>query len=153
MILTRNFFELPAFRGRSDMDTLGRVRRELGRLMDTLEGTTYFPRTAGVFPPVNLTEDTENYYLRAELPGIRAEDLDIQSMENNVTISGVRTSPDIDEKARFHRKERETGSFSRAVKMPGYIDNDKISAGLSNGILTITVPKAEAARSRQIKIQ
>lgn len=152
-MITRNLFDFPAFRWRSDLDTLGRMRQELGRLMNNLEGGTYMPRTAGVFPPVNLSEDTENYYLRAELPGIKAEEMDIQCTDNNITLSGERKLPAEDKNARFHRRERDAGSFSRAVKMPGNIDNDKISASLSNGILTITVPKAETAKPRQIKIK
>ncbi|MDY6903137.1 MAG: Hsp20/alpha crystallin family protein [Thermodesulfobacteriota bacterium] len=152
-MFTKNFFDFPAFRWRNDLDALGRVRRDLGRLMDNLEGGTYFSRSAGVFPPVNLTEAPDQYFLRAELPGVKAEDLDIQSMDNNITISGERKLPVEDANARFHRRERDAGSFSRAIKMPGHIDHDKINASLSNGILTITVPKAETAKPKQIQIK
>ncbi len=152
-MINRRLFNWPTFGWQSYFDELDRLRRQLDRTVTGREAPTFRMPGTGVFPLLNLTEDTENYYLRAELPGLTAEDLDIQATENNISISGERKLPEENENARFHRRERDSGRFSRAVTLPGKIDNDKISANISNGILTITVPKAESARPRQIEIK
>ena len=107
---------------------------------------------AGVFPSINLTEDKDHYYIRAELPGILAEDLEIQATGNNLSISGERKIETEKDNVRYHRKEREEGKFSRAISLPGDVDPDGVSASLTNGILKVSVPKAEKAKPKQITI-
>lgn len=150
-MITRRYFDWPTFGWRSHFDELDRLRRDLDRLRTDRE-PGFFP-TRGVFPLLNLTEDTENYYLRAELPGMKGDDLNIQATENNISISGERKLPEENENARFHRRERDFGRFSRAVTLPGKIDNDKISAKMTDGVLTVTIPKAESTKPRQIEIK
>ncbi len=152
-MINRRLFNWPTFGWQTYFDELDRLRRQLDQTVTGRETPTFRMPGTGVFPLLNLTEDTENYYLRAELPGLTAEDLDIQATDNNISISGERKLPEENKNARFHRRERDSGRFSRAVTLPGKIDNDKISANISNGILTITVPKAESARPRQIAIK
>jgi HSP20 family protein len=105
-----------------------------------------------VFPLVNLTEDKDNYYVRAELPGVKADELDIQATANNLAISGERKIAAAAEGARYHRREREAGTFSRMIGLPGDIDTAKVNAQLQNGILTVVVPKAEVAKPKQITV-
>lgn len=150
-MLTRPFFDLPGFGLRSHFDELDRMRRHLDQIFRN-RNTVSPVRSMGVFPLINLTETTGAYVIRAELPGVTADVLDIQATGRNITISGKRRI-DTDEKARYHRREREAGSFSRALTMPGEIDRDSIEADLQNGILTITVPKSEKAKARQISIK
>jgi HSP20 family protein len=107
---------------------------------------------AGVFPLINLTEDKDKYYVRAELPGVKGDELDIQVTSNNLTVSGERKIAEEKEGARYHRREREAGSFSRIIGLPGDINPDKVDAKLANGILTVTVAKAEAAKPKQITV-
>jgi len=107
--------------------------------------------SAGVFPLTNLTEDKNNYYVRAELPGVKGDELDIQVTGNNLAISGERKIA-AEEEARYHRREREAGTFSRMIGLPGEVDTDKIGANLENGILTIVVSKAEIAKPKQISV-
>jgi len=107
--------------------------------------------SAGVFPLTNLTEDKNNYYVRAELPGVKGDELDIQVTGNNLAISGERKIA-AEEEARYHRREREAGTFSRMIGLPGEVDTDKIEANLENGILTIVVSKAEIAKPKQISV-
>jgi HSP20 family protein len=107
---------------------------------------------AGVFPAINLSEDSENYYIRAELPGLSAEEIDIQALKNNLTISGERKIEEEGAEAKYHRREREAGKFSRAITMPGDIDADNVQAQYANGLLTLTVPKAEKAKPKQITV-
>ena len=150
-MITRRLFDFPGWGLRGYLNELEPIRRQLGRIMENIEGSHRLAGT-GVFPLINLTEGKENFYLRAELPGVKAGDLDIQATGNSLSIAGERRLPDEDAGAKFHRRERDAGRFSRMVKMPGDIDSGKIKASLVNGILTITVPKSEAARPRQIAV-
>lgn len=133
---------------------LDRMRREMDFLSGNLFRQQGYPAfSAGVFPAVNLTEDKDNYYVRAELPGVAADALDIQATGKSISISGERTFAPESDKAKYHRREREAGRFSRIIELPGDIDSDNVSAGLANGLLTITIPKAEIAKPRQISIK
>jgi HSP20 family protein len=115
--------------------------------------TPYQRPQAGVFPLINLTEDRNSYFIRAELPGVKAEELNIQATGNNISIAGERKIASEEEGAKYHRKEREAGSFSRAIALPGDVDTGKIEAKLTDGVLTLTVAKAEAAKPKQITVQ
>jgi HSP20 family protein len=108
--------------------------------------------SAGVYPLINLTEDRANYYVRAELPGVRGDELDIQVTGKNLAISGERKIAAEEEGARYHRREREAGTFSRMIGLPGEVDTDKVEAKLENGILNIVVSKAEVAKPKQISV-
>jgi HSP20 family protein len=108
--------------------------------------------SAGVFPLINLTEDKDNYYVRAELPGVKSDELDVQVTGNNLAISGERKIAAEDESARYHRREREAGTFSRMIVLPGEVNTDKVEADLENGVLTIVIAKAEIAKPKQISV-
>jgi HSP20 family protein len=108
---------------------------------------------AGVFPAVNITEDAEAYYVSAELPGVKSADLDLKVTANQLTLAGERKISEEAADARYHRREREAGRFSRAVALPGDIDPDHVKARLVDGVLTVTIPKAEKAKPRQIAVQ
>jgi HSP20 family protein len=107
---------------------------------------------AGVFPLVNLTENKDKYFVRAELPGVKADELDLQVTGNKLAISGERKITAEDESAKYHRREREAGTFSRMIGLPGEVDSDKVEAKLENGVLTVVVPKAEIAKPKQISV-
>lgn len=151
-MIFRRVSGVPSFGFRNAFHELDRMRREMDSLFGRLSDT--FPRvSAGVFPAINLSEDSENYYVRAELPGVTAEDLDIQVTANKLSISGERRIKPETDGVRYHRREREAGNFSRMIGLPGEINTEKVDAGLNDGILTVTVPKAEAAKPRQITIK
>ena len=151
-MITRSLFNLPGSSWRGHFEELNRMRRQLDALFDRYEGRPSAAATAGVFPLINLTEDHDAYYLRAELPGITAGELSIESTDNNIAISGERKIPDAAQNARYHRREREAGRFSRMVALPGRINRDRIEARLNDGVLTVTVPKAEEEKPRKISI-
>jgi HSP20 family protein len=154
-MITRGLFNLPGSPWRTHFDELNRMRRQLDTMFNRYEGgspATRAAAAAGVFPLVNLTEDNDAYYLRAELPGIAAGDLSIESTDNNIAISGERKIPEAAQNARYHRREREAGRFSRVIALPCRINRDKIEARLSDGMLTVTVPKAEEEKPRKINI-
>jgi len=151
-MIYRRFFNVPTWRFRSPLDELHRLRQQ----MELLYGRTpapYQPASAGVFPLINLTEDKDKYYIRAELPGVKGDELDIQVTENNLAISGERKIAAEEEGARYHRREREAGTFSRIIGLPGDINSDNVDAKLENGILTVVVSKAEAAKPKQISVR
>ena len=145
-------FNFPTWRLRGPFDEWAQMRRQLDRLFEDATAP-YQRQQAGVFPLINLTEDKNNYYLRAELPGVRAKELDIQATANNLAITGERKIAAENQGARYHRREREAGKFSRMIGLPGEINPDKVEAKLENGILTVVVAKAEAAKPKQITIK
>ena len=151
MIYTTSF-HTPAWRLKSSSEQLENMRRQMDNLFGALSGRSFEPTGAGVFQAINLTEDKDNYYLRAELPGVKNEAIELNVTDNTLTIAGERKIPKEDEKARYHRRERDAGKFSRAISMPGEFDSDKVQANLVNGILTVTVPKAEKTKPRQIAV-
>ena len=148
-MIYRRFFNVPSFRVRSPWDELHQMRQQLEQVFND---APYQRESAGVFPLTNLTEDKDKYYIRAELPGVKGDDLDIQVTGNNLAVSGERKIAAADEGARYHRREREAGTFSRMIGLPGEVDADKVEANLTNGILTIVISKAEIAKPKQISV-
>jgi HSP20 family protein len=152
-MFAQRLFNYPSMGWRHPFADLERMSRQVDRLTHGLLGQPGLGwRPASVFPAINLTEDTDKYYLRAELPGIKADALDIQAVGRNLTLSGERTIPSEGETVRYHRREREAGKFSRVIGLPGDIDTNKVDAKLTNGMLTVTIAKAEAAKPKQITI-
>jgi HSP20 family protein len=152
MVISRDFF-FPGWTRGSLFDELGRMQQQMTRLSEALQPRMFGHPSAGVFPAVNLTEDKDHYYLRAELPGVKSDALDIQVTGRNVSVSGERVIDTEGEGVRYHRREREGGKFSRIVGLPTDIDAEKVSARMENGILTIQVPKAEVAKPKQISVK
>lgn len=148
----RRLLGFPTWGVRRSFGELDRMRQMMDNLYDSLSQGEAPLSKAGVFPLVNLTEDADKYFIRAELPGVASEDLDIQATGKGISISGERKIFAEDESAKYHRRERDAGTFSRMVSLPGDIDVENVNARLADGILTIDVPKAEAAKPRQIAI-
>lgn len=112
-----------------------------GRERATIEGT---PRT-------NLYDTGDNLEIRAEVPGLSREDLNVKIQGNYLEISGTRKA-DAPEGYSVHRTERGAVSFLRSFTLPSDVNTDKVEATIKNGILTLTLPKAEAAKTKQITI-
>ena len=148
-MIYRRFFNVPNWRFRTPWEELHRMRQQLDQMFDVAPDQRV---SAGVYPLVNLTEDKDNYYVRAELPGIKGDELDIQVTGKNLAISGERKIAAEKEGARYHRREREAGTFSRMIGLPGEVDTDRVEAKLENGILNIVVSKAEIAKPKQISV-
>lgn len=149
----RRLFDFPTRGFRSPLRELDRLRRQMEQWDDALSGRGFAMPAAGVFPLTNVTEDSNNYYVRAELPGIRSDELDIQVTAKGISMSGERTIPVEGNNVKYHRREREAGKFSRLINLPDDIDTDKVEAKLENGILTMTIPKAEKSKPRQITVK
>lgn len=136
---------------RSALGDFDRMRRDMLRLLDTFAGDADFA-TSGVFPPINVGEDRDNYYVRAELPGVSAQNLDISAVNRTLTITGKRVAP-TDEGVSYHRRERPEGEFSRTITLPGDFDVERVQASHNNGLLTVTLAKPEQAKPRQIAVK
>jgi len=113
----------------------------------------YAKNACGVFPPINTYDNGESYIVRAEIPGISLDDLDITATATQLTLKGER-SPDNDIANRsYHRAERDHGSFNRTIDLGQPIDPDKIDARYENGVLEIVLPRAAHALPRQITVK
>jgi len=151
MLVRRVWPSRPTFE--SPFSDFDRMRRDMLRLLDTVSGSTSGEVGAGVFPPLNITQDSENVYVRAELPGIDAKQLQLTALRNRVSLAGKREILRENERVSYHRKERADGSFNRTITLPAQIDADHVEANYSDGILTLTLPKAEEAKPRQITVR
>ena len=110
---------------------------------------------AGSRLPLNIYADAEGYTFVALVPGVKADEMTIETEGNTVKLSGELIAPAIsaDENIRALRSEIGFGKFSRVFEMPEEIDAEKIEANLDNGVLTVRVPKAETVKPRTIKVQ
>ena len=130
-----------------------RLRGEIDRVFsDTLNWNV--PRgSSGVFPAVNVYEGKDSYLVTAELPSVRAEDVEITVSEDTLSLKGERKPDDGGKNAGYHRRERTAGYFSRVVGLPNKVNPDKVEASATHGVLFITLPKAEHVRPRQIQVK
>ncbi len=149
----RTSFGAPVWRYRTPFEELENIRRQMGNLLGSFSNRSYESTGAGVFPAVNLTEDQECYYVRAEIPGAKNDDLELHITDNTLTIGGERKIPEESEDACYHRRERKAGKFSRAIALPGEVNSEKVEATFVDGILTVTVPKSEKIKPRQITVK
>jgi len=127
------------------------MRRDMERWFDSVTGSGL--AGPGVFPPINVSETGDAVIVRAELPGIEAEKLDVTVENQTLTISGERQTEKEESGASFHRREREWGTFRRSFTIPSRVDANKVAARYVNGILTVEMPKAAEARPKQIAVQ
>ena len=106
-------------------------------------------------PRVDVTEDNDNLYVEADIPGVDKKDVKVSVVGDVLTISGEKKKESMDENKNYYRIERTSGSFSRSFTLPSEIQNDKISAEFTNGVLKITLPKSEEAKvvEKQIEIK
>jgi HSP20 family protein len=129
------------------------MRREMMRALYGVSGDGFTEGTGGVFPPVNVTQDDENFYIRAEIPGIKPSELSISALKNRVSLSGNREIPREHDRVSYHRRERAEGTFSRTVTLPSEVDAERVDARYAAGVLTLTLPKAAEAKPRQITVK
>ena len=153
MLMKLARFQRPDLWNWSAFDQLTNIRDEINRLFDSpLENGS-----SGAFnswaPALDVYEDNDNLIVRAELPGMKKEDIDISLHDNAVTISGERKNEKRYEGGKTSREERFFGRFTRSITLPKAVDAGKVKANYKDGILTVTLPKAAEAKPRQIQIQ
>lgn len=143
---------------------------EMERMFDSMFGRTW-PRTwlhpfhwerpawaelgmpfGGQLPKVDVIERDNEILVRAEVPGVKKEDLDISLSGNTVTLSGRVSERKEEKKDNYYRAETSKGEFTRTVALPGEVDTDKASARLDNGMLELVLPKVEKAKRKTVKV-
>ncbi len=134
-------------------DVLGQLKREMDRVFTDFSDRRISPYRAGVFPPLNVTEDDDKLCVSSELPGIEPDDIEISVEGDTLTLRGERKLPEAGEGVNYHRREREGGRFRRIVTLPVRIDPNGVEASFKNGVLNIILPKATEARAKQIKVK
>ena len=135
---------------------LSSLREEIDRLFDQPLAAYNTPQQfwlGGGWPTVDLYEDRDKLVVKVEVPGMKKEDIDISLHDGVLAIAGERKSEEKYARAETHRSERFVGRFSRALSLPVAVQADKTSANYQDGILTITLPKAEEAKPKQIQVQ
>ncbi|WP_250126071.1 Hsp20/alpha crystallin family protein [Chroococcidiopsis sp. CCMEE 29] len=133
-----------------EIDTL---QRQMNRLFDSLATTDGGENASFSFVPAAEMQETEDaIHLRLEIPGMEAKDLDVQVTAEAVSINGERKSETKTEDKGVTRSEFRYGKFQRVIPLPARIQNDKVQAEYKNGVLNLTLPKAESEKNKVIKV-
>ena len=127
--------------------TLGR----LANLQDEIDRLFESPLQAWA-PALDVHEDKNAYTIRVELPGMKREDIEVSLQNGALVISGERKTETIKDEVEVHRQERYFGRFSRALTLPTAVSGNQVKAAYKDGILTVTLPKAEEAKPKQITV-
>jgi|SRR5437588_1220966 len=133
---------------------LTNLRDEIDRLFEAplAELTRTSQLLSGWTPAIDLYEDKDNVFVKAELPGMNKEDIEVSFHNGTLSVSGERKSEKKHEDAEVYRAERFFGRFQRAVTLPTPVAADKVKAQYQDGILTITLPKTEEAKPKHIDV-
>lgn len=139
---------------------LSRIQRQIERSFFAPRGSSAARATSPVnsplasfVPAVDVHEDGQELVLRAELPGVKREDIQIELDGNVLTLKGERKLETKTEDRRYHRVERAHGSFVRQFQLPSNVDGTQIDAQLADGVLTVRLPKREEQKSRTIEVK
>jgi HSP20 family protein len=125
-------------------DRLANLQDDLGRLFES-------PVRAWA-PTLDVHEDKDNFVIRAELPGLKREDIDVSLQDGALVISGERKFEKTEEGTEVHRQERYYGKFQRALTLSEPVAADKVKADYKDGVLTVTLPKTEEAKPKKIDV-
>jgi HSP20 family protein len=132
-----------------EVDTL---QGEVNRLFDTFFGGSNDVRTRRWVPAMDLVESDEHLVLRADLPGLDKDDVNIEIKDGVLTVSGERKTEHEEKSEGFYRVERAFGSFSRSLSLPEGIDAEKVSADFDKGVLEVRIPKPEQRKPHRVAI-
>lgn len=132
-----------------DFTSLYDVPRNIEKMFDEFWHPVNLSQRRLAYPPLNISEDDSNIYVRAELPGMNIEDIDVTLSDESLIIKGERRM----EEGRYFRQERPTGAFQRIINLNVKIERDKVGARMKDGLLEITLPKSEEVKPKQISIE
>jgi HSP20 family protein len=131
-------------------DPFAELQGELEHMLERAFGAA---PTTSVYPPVNLFDAGEEYVVKAEVPGIQPDRIEVDVDGDTLTIAGERDVPEPSRDVAHHRRERPQGRFRRVVRLPGRLAGDEAKADYRDGVLTVRVPKAKEARPRRVDIK
>ena len=138
-------------RPRYDMP-LSRLRDQLSQIFEQPEFALTDLLGGGWTPVIDVLEDKDKLTVKAEVPGFKREDLEVSVHENSLILSGERKSEEERKDGEFFRSERFYGRFHRTIPLPYAVETDKIQAQYRDGVLNVTLPKAEHAKAKQIEV-
>jgi HSP20 family protein len=142
---------LPARRGR---DLLARQDWDFfDRFFDDFSLPRMWHEDRPWMPVFDMSETDDEVVMKVEVPGMDSKDIDLTLSDGCLTISGEKKHEEKEEKEHYHRTERRYGAFCRNVALPAHVDADKIDATCKDGVLTITLPKAEGSKTKKIEIK
>ena len=124
-----------------------RLQQEMNRLFDNFN-----IGSERAFPPVNVWSNDDSALVTAELAGLDKDDLKLSVMDQKLILEGTRKAEQLKENETYHRQERGLGDFRRTIQLPFSVDENKISAQFKNGVLTVTLPRAEQDKPKRIAI-
>jgi len=130
------------------------LQRDMNRLFDSLArtGDSGLGSNIAFMPAAEIQETPEAIHLKLEVPGMEAQDLDVQVTAEAVSVKGDRKSETKTEEKGVTRSEFRYGSFRRVISLPARIKNDQVQAEYKNGVLSLTLPKAEAEKNKVVKV-
>ena len=133
-------------------DILG-IQQEMNRLFDSFFGRTS-TLTEGVWTPLlDIYETKDHVVLKAELPGMKLEDIDITIVGDILTLKGERKREEEVKDENYYRVERAYGAFHRSIPLPSVVDTDQVKATYKDGVLEIKLPKKEETKTKEIKVE
>lgn len=137
-----------------NLGRLSDLRYEIDRLFDTplVELSRTSQLLSGWTPALDIYEEKDHFIVKAELPGMKKEDIDVSLHDGSLSISGERQSETKHDDAEVYRAERFFGKFQRTVTLPAPVAADKVKAQYKDGILMVTLPKTEEAKPKQIDV-
>jgi len=109
--------------------------------------------SGGVNPPLDIVESQTGYSVTIDLPGVSAENVNVEFKEGRLWVTGERVVEAREEGKKYHRLERRMGKFRRVVGLPEDVANDRIAADFHEGVLTVSLPKAEASQPKKIEVK
>jgi len=135
------------------MTTRNNLARFLSDVLPEFNGQAASGLSAAWVPPVDILEQADGIRITAEIPGVNPADVEISVEDNVLTIQGAKQQAAEEKTERVHRYERAYGAFQRTFTLPSTVDASNIKATYDNGVLTVTLPKVERAKPRQIQVE
>jgi HSP20 family protein len=121
-----------------------------GRFLAPFEGEMF---GGGWFPSLDIAEKGEAIVVKAELPGMKADEIELSVDGNMLTVSGEKKDETKETKDNYYHVERRYGKFQRTIQLPSEVDKSKIEAKMEDGVLTVTLPRSEEAKPRKIQVK
>ncbi len=131
-----------------DFDTIYAFPSRMDQIFEEFVRPSFGSSKQFAYPPLNVSEDTDNLYVRVEIPGVGLDALEISLTDKSLVLKGERKGAE----GSYYRQERPVGAFQRVVRLNVPVERDKVVARLVDGVLTVTLPRAQASESKKIAI-
>jgi len=142
-----------ALRPLFNRDPFGNLQQEMDDLLSRFQlDRNGNGSVAEVVPSLDFSETDEAFQIRMNVPGVKADEVNIEVAGDTIRISGEHKEEKEEKGRTYHRLERRSGSFTRALTLPAAVKQDKVAAECKDGILTVTLPKVETAKAQKIKV-